>query len=68
MGTTEHSKQGLMRARWDPREVERNLRRDWVLSRDEGRRLAVCCNEGVLMPSGFWLVDGAETVTKTGAG
>jgi hypothetical protein len=39
MGTTEHSKQGLMRARWDPREVERNLWRDWVLSRDEGTRM-----------------------------
>ena len=39
MGTTEHSAHGLMRARWDAREVERNLRRDWVLSRDEGTRM-----------------------------
>jgi hypothetical protein len=39
MGTTEHSAHGLMRARWDPREVERNLQRDWVLSPGEGTRM-----------------------------
>jgi hypothetical protein len=39
LGTTEHSARGLMRARWDTRELQRDLRRDWVLSRDEGRRM-----------------------------
>jgi hypothetical protein len=39
MGTTEHSPHGLMRARWDLRELERDLQRDWMLSRDEGKRM-----------------------------
>jgi hypothetical protein len=39
IGTTEHSARGLMRARWDARELERDLQRDWVLSRDEGTRM-----------------------------
>jgi hypothetical protein len=39
IGTTEHSAHGLMRAQWDRREIERDLQRDWVLSRDEGTRM-----------------------------
>ena len=39
IGTTEHSAHGLMRAHWNTRDVERDLRRDWMLSRDEGRRM-----------------------------
>ena len=39
IGTTEHSTEGLMRARWNTRELERNLQRDWVLSRAEGTRM-----------------------------
>jgi hypothetical protein len=39
IGTTEHSTHGLMRAHWNARELERNLRWDWVLSRDEGTRM-----------------------------
>ena len=39
IGTTEHSARGLMRAHWNTRELERDLRRDWVLSRDEGTRM-----------------------------
>ena len=39
IGTTEHSAHGLMRARWEMREIERDLDRDWLLSRDEGKRM-----------------------------
>ncbi len=39
IGTTEHSPHGLMRAHWDLRDLERDLQRDWVLSRDEGTRM-----------------------------
>ena len=39
IGTTEHSVHGLMRARWDARELERDRQRDWVLSRDEAARM-----------------------------
>jgi hypothetical protein len=39
IGTTEHSARGLMRARWETREIQRDLRLDWVLSRDEGTRM-----------------------------
>jgi hypothetical protein len=39
LGTTEHSAHGLMRAHWDMRAVERDLQRDWLLSRDEGKRM-----------------------------
>jgi hypothetical protein len=39
IGTTEHSTHGLMRARWTARELENDLKPDWVLSRDEGRRM-----------------------------
>ena len=39
IGTTEHSTHGLMRARWTARELETDLKPDWVLSRAEGRRM-----------------------------
>ena len=39
IGTTEHSAHGLMRAHWDMRELERDLQRDWLPSRDEGKRM-----------------------------
>jgi hypothetical protein len=39
IGTTEHSTHGLMRAHWDALEIERNLPKDWILSRDEGTRM-----------------------------
>jgi hypothetical protein len=39
IGTTEHSTHGLMRAHWDAFELERDLPRDWVLSRDDGTRM-----------------------------
>jgi len=39
IGTTEHSTQGLMRAHWDAFELQRDLPRDWVLSRNDGTRM-----------------------------
>jgi hypothetical protein len=39
MGTTEHATHGLMRARWSRAELERDHQRDWMLSRDEGKRM-----------------------------
>jgi hypothetical protein len=36
IGTTEHSTNGLMRAHWNRGELQRDLPRDWMLSRDEG--------------------------------
>jgi hypothetical protein len=39
IGTTEHSTHGLMRARWNGAELERDLQEDWLLSRDEGKRM-----------------------------
>jgi hypothetical protein len=39
IGTTEHATHGLMRARWDTRQLERDLPRDWLLSPDEGKRM-----------------------------
>jgi hypothetical protein len=39
IGTSDHATHGLMRAHWNTRELERDLRWDWVLSRDEGTRM-----------------------------
>jgi hypothetical protein len=39
IGTTEHSTHGLMRSHWAAPELERDRRRDWVLSREEGARM-----------------------------
>jgi hypothetical protein len=39
IGTTEHSAHGLMRARWNRAELDRDRQPDWMLSPDEGRRM-----------------------------
>jgi hypothetical protein len=40
MGTSEHSKHGLMRAVWSRQQLRRNAPEDWVFSDEDATRLA----------------------------